>query len=95
MFEWDTAKARGNRAKHGVSFAEASTVFEDGNGLDGPDLAHSVVEPRRLRMGTSILGRVLLVACTRRWKSDEEITRIISARPASGKERTRYESGQD
>jgi len=28
-FEWDDAKARANQIKHGISFDEASTVFED------------------------------------------------------------------
>ena len=28
-FEWDSAKADSNLAKHGVSFAEAATVFAD------------------------------------------------------------------
>ena len=37
-FEWDTAKAQSNREKHGVSFAEAMTVFGDpgsGKGMSG------------------------------------------------------------
>jgi uncharacterized DUF497 family protein len=28
-FEWDEEKARANRRKHGVSFEEAKTVFDD------------------------------------------------------------------
>ena len=28
-FEWDSDKATSNLAKHGVSFAEAATVFAD------------------------------------------------------------------
>jgi len=28
-FEWDPNKATGNLRKHGVSFAEAATVFDD------------------------------------------------------------------
>lgn len=28
-FEWDSAKADSNLAKHGVAFAEAATVFAD------------------------------------------------------------------
>jgi len=28
-FDWDGEKARTNRAKHGVSFEEAATVFRD------------------------------------------------------------------
>lgn len=29
IFEWDTEKAEENFRKHGVSFAEASTIFSD------------------------------------------------------------------
>lgn len=28
-FEWDPSKDQANRRKHGISFAEASTVFAD------------------------------------------------------------------
>jgi uncharacterized protein len=28
-FEWDSTKAESNLSKHGVSFAEAATVFAD------------------------------------------------------------------
>lgn len=28
-FEWDDAKARANQIKHGISFDEACTVFDD------------------------------------------------------------------
>jgi uncharacterized DUF497 family protein len=28
-FSWDTTKARVNAAKHGVTFTEAATVFDD------------------------------------------------------------------
>jgi uncharacterized DUF497 family protein len=28
-YQWDPAKARANRAKHGVGFADAVGVFED------------------------------------------------------------------
>ena len=50
-FEWDLAKAVQNRLKHGVSFEEASTAFEDPAGVDGEDVAHAVNEARRLRLG--------------------------------------------
>jgi len=33
-FEWDDAKAETNLKKHGVTFEEASTVFDDPNALD-------------------------------------------------------------
>ncbi|MDH3445680.1 MAG: BrnT family toxin [Deltaproteobacteria bacterium] len=95
IFEWDPRKAVGNSKKHGVSFEEAATAFLDPEGLDGEDLAHSKGEARRLRLAKSGLGRVLLIAYTTRRTDDEEITRIISARRASRKERKRYEVKED
>ena len=29
MFEWDESKARENKSKHGISFADTFAVFED------------------------------------------------------------------
>jgi len=95
MFEWDPQKARANRLKHGVSFEEAATAFADPDGLDGEDLEHSLIEPRRLRLAKSALRRVLVIAYTTRRRGDEEITRIISARRAGRKERKRYETKED
>ena len=45
MFSWDVAKALKNYEKHGVSFEEASTVFNDSQGLEWLDLEHSEDEP--------------------------------------------------
>lgn len=91
MFEWDPLKAAGNLAKHGVSFEETTTVFQDAQGLDGPDIEHSVSEARRFHLGLSILGRLLAVAYTVRRQDDEKETiRIISARRANKKERAAY-----
>jgi hypothetical protein len=90
VFEWDPKKAAANLVKHGVSFDEATTVFADPATLDGPDVGHSADEARFLRIGRSILERVLIVAYTQRRASHGEAIRIISARRASGKERTAY-----
>jgi uncharacterized DUF497 family protein len=90
MFEWDGRKASANRAKHGVSFEEAVTVFADPNALDGLDLRHSETERRLLRLGRAVTGRVLIVAYTLRRRGDGESIRIISARRASSKERAAY-----
>lgn len=90
MFEWDAPKAATNRRKHGVSFDEAATVFGDPEALDGPDLGHSEKESRSLRLGRAITGRVLIVAYTVRRRNDGESIRIISARPASRRERAAY-----
>jgi uncharacterized DUF497 family protein len=95
MFDWDPRKAEANQLKHGVSFEEATTAFVDPDGLDGEDLEHSTSEPRRLRLAKSSTGRVLVIAYTERRRDHEEITRIISARGASQKERKRYEAKED
>lgn len=84
-------KAVSNRAKHGVSFDEASTVFRDPDGLDWQDWQHSRGEPRFKRLGVSNQGRMLLVVYTpRRMRDGNEAIRIISARRASRKERAAY-----
>jgi hypothetical protein len=91
VFSWDAAKALSNRKKHGVSFEEAETVFDDPFALDWHDLEHSDLEYRCRRLGLSIAGRILVVAYTpRRLENGKEIIRIISARVASPKEREAY-----
>jgi uncharacterized DUF497 family protein len=91
MFSWDAPKAIVNFEKHGVSFEEAATIFSDPKGSDWQDLAHSTREARRKRLGISIDRRILLAVYTiRRAKDGKETIRIISARPASLKERQAY-----
>lgn len=88
-FEWDTVKADANRVKHGITFDEASTVFGDELSASGRDLEHSEGEKRFVTFGLSIQGRVLAVSHTDRG----EVIRIISARPATRKEKLIYEEG--
>jgi uncharacterized protein len=90
VFEWDPRKARANADKHGVTFDDAVTVFLDPQALDGPDLHHSNVESRFLRVGQAADGRLLIVAYTLRRSGDAETIRIISARRASRRERGAY-----
>ena len=52
-FEWDAAKAESNVEKHGVSFAEAMTVFGDPLDVTIPDPDHSEGEFRLLSLGRS------------------------------------------
>jgi uncharacterized DUF497 family protein len=40
-FEWDGKKAEANLSEHGVSFAEAVTVFGDPLSMNMPDPDHS------------------------------------------------------
>ena len=86
-FEWDDAKAERNADKHGISFAEASTVFGDPLSLTIADPDHSEDENRCLILGTSSPGRLLVVAHTERGDN----IRIISARRATRRERQSYE----
>lgn len=45
-FEWDPAKADENFRKHGVSFEEAATAFEDPYSFTTDDIEHSIDEDR-------------------------------------------------
>jgi uncharacterized DUF497 family protein len=40
IFEWNTEKAQENFKKHGVSFAEAETAFEDFHAIESLDEEH-------------------------------------------------------
>lgn len=87
QFEWDEAKAERNFRIHGISFEEAKTVFSDPLFVIFNDLDHSQLEQRYIIMGESYVGRLLVVSYTER----ETVTRIISAREATRKERQSYE----
>ena len=41
-FDWDDSKAETNKKKHGVSFAEAATAFQDPNVLEALDEDHII-----------------------------------------------------
>jgi uncharacterized DUF497 family protein len=88
-FEWDPEKAASNVEKHGVEFVEATTVFADPLELTITDPDHSENEDRFISLGRSAAGTVLVVSFTER----ENHIRIISARPATPRERREYESG--
>ncbi len=87
QFEWDPEKDRLNQAKHGVSFAEASTVFGDALARTVPDPRHSIGEFRYLTTGYTSSNRLVIVSHTDRG----DRTRIITAREALPKERRFYE----
>ena len=87
-FEWDEAKGRENKRKHGVSFEEAQSVFFDENAIRYFDPDHSSDEARFLMLGISFKLRVLVV-CHCYWVNDS-VVRIISARKANRKEARHY-----
>ncbi len=64
-FEWDDAKDRVNRVKHGVSFAKAQAAFFDPRRVIAEDLDHSGGEPRYFCFGT-FEGGVMTVRFTYR-----------------------------
>ena len=92
-FTWDQDKAAGNITHHqGVSFDEASTVFNDPLARIFDDEIHSSHERREIIIGHSINHRLLLVCFTERTPA---IIRIISARLPTRKERQAYEENLD
>lgn len=50
-FDWDAGKAETNFIKHGVSFLEAASVFNDDFSIKFFDLEHSVDEERLIIIG--------------------------------------------
>jgi uncharacterized DUF497 family protein len=86
-FEWDEDKAAANLAKHGLSFEEALTVFDDPLAAIFDDENHSTGELREIIVGHSSQDRLLLVSFTERPKT----VRIISARLTTRRERENYE----
>lgn len=85
-FEWDADKAEANERKHGVSFIEAATVFGDPLARTRADPRHAVGEHRLVTLGQSRPGRMPVVSHTERGVA----IRIISARPATPRERRTY-----
>ena len=89
IFVWDENKAEINIRKHGVSFPEAQSVFDDYDALQIYDPDHSEEEDRFILLGMSSALRVLVVChCFR--ENDEQI-RIISASKATKNEKSTYD----
>lgn len=88
-FEWGPRKAATNLGKHDVSFHEAVTIFDDPFAYTFVDPDHSEGERRFLTFGLSQSGRLVVVAYAER----NDMLRLISARPATRKERRIYEEG--
>ncbi len=85
-FTWDSRKAAANVKKHGVSFEEACTAFEDVLGAYYPDSLH---EERFILIGYSRRQRLLYVVHA---EVAQDSIRIISARKATKHEKARYEN---
>lgn len=87
-FDWDQWNVQKNELKHGVSQLEAESTFYDPLHRLFEDEVHSTPRERRyILFGRGLESRVLMVGFTLRAKR----VRVITARPASRKERQIYE----
>jgi uncharacterized DUF497 family protein len=86
-FEWNASKAHANSRKHGVTFEEGASVFDNPLAVIFDDEAHSEGESREIILGHSMHGRLLLVC----FVEQQESIRLISARPATTREQKTYE----
>jgi uncharacterized DUF497 family protein len=84
-FEWDENKNKSNQLKHGISFEEATKIFDDEERVEYQDLRKDYGEDRWKTVG-QILGIIFSVTYTLR----TAVVRLISARLASPKERDLY-----
>jgi uncharacterized DUF497 family protein len=89
-FEWDEAKNRSNRRKHGIAFELAQEAFADPFCLTFPE-SQAESEERFWTIGCISGLMVIVVVHTFRDDRDEEVVRIISARKATPRERRAYE----
>lgn len=90
---WDPLKAQANRTKHGVTFAQAAAVLHDPLAITVFDAAHSQDEERWFTLGLSHQGALLAVAHTYQVTGPASAqARIISARPATRREREQYQN---
>jgi len=84
---FDPNKAATNYRKHGVRFSDAEAVLFDPMALTRED-RDAEGEQRFITIGVDSTGRILVVVFL--YRGDDEI-RLISARPATAKEREYYE----
>ena len=85
MFEWHREKDLINIAKHGVNFDVAKRIFA-GSTLTWVDEREDYGEVRKISIGMADDTAVLVVVHTDR----NDRIRLISARPASQRERKLY-----
>jgi uncharacterized DUF497 family protein len=88
-FDWDSHKDHLNLLKHGISFEQAFTAFDDPFGRVMDDPKHSnLLEKREWLVGESDIGVLVVVFTIRR---PGPVYRLISARKANHRERILYE----
>jgi len=82
-FEWDSAKNESNKKKHGLSFEQGSSVFDDSNRLQKVNVRGT--ERRYLTIGKAFKVLMTVIYTVRNLAF-----RIISVRRARKDEREAY-----
>jgi len=91
-FEWDERNKK-NKKKHGVSFEEASEIFDDPFHLALLDKRFDYFNERWITTGVTKKGKAIVAGHLYFFtENGEEVTRIISARRATKNERYQYET---
>lgn len=86
-FEWDKGNIDKSYQKHGIATNQTEEIFLDESLGIIKDIKHSQKEKRFIALGKTFQNKVLFVIFTIR----KDKIRIISARIANKKERSRYE----
>jgi uncharacterized DUF497 family protein len=82
---WDTQKSASNLRKHGVNFLDAVRIFNGGI-LHWPDERYHYGEERWIAVGLAQGQEIFVVYI----EEGEDVCRIVSARPATRRERALY-----
>lgn len=86
-FEWDEKKNEANILKHGISFDDILSMFDDPLFWEQYDSEHSTEEETRYLGFGKVKGFSVVVSCY----TERKRTRIISARISSAEEERKYE----
>jgi len=87
LFEWDEEKRKTNILKHGLDFREVESVFRDPYRLTMEDTCSGYGEIRFKTIGM-LVSKIVVVVVVHTERN--EVTRIISLRFATRKERKLY-----
>lgn len=88
-FEWDMAKESANEQKHGLSFIDAATVFDDPHHLEEDSTRPEHGEERWKAIG--MVGEFVVAVI---YTDRQDRRRIISARRARKHERAQYDQSK-
>jgi uncharacterized DUF497 family protein len=85
-FEWDEQKNKANLEKHGYDFSVGIIALNDPDAITAEDIRKDYGEIREITIGKIAAEIFVVVIHTER----NNVTRIISVRPANKKERRKY-----